>query len=444
MCARLCVLALAPLALFAQRPCDNTPAYTPCEIAFELPAQTANPYATAELKIEFRSPRFRTLAIPGFWDGGKRMIVRFSPTEGGDWQYHVTSNIPDWNDKEGAFTAAASDAPGFIRTAEVHHWAYTERNLPHLWMGANEPRLASLDDAAFHAMADARAAQKFNHVRTVIMGEGAYSSADAPNAAWFNRLDERIRYLNEKGIVADLVLAPRPSFLTGLFPTWEQRRRFVRYLAARYAPMNVTWQGVQEFESDRDSRALLKEIGGVLKEADPYEHPRTSGARVTSAPLLDDGWMNFVAYGPGAGDSVGAVEHQLYPVPFINADMGRDDDPAAFRRRLWNATIDGQYPTYSGGAQDPNSPGAKAMTAWFDFFSGTRHWEMEPYFDVDGARALALEDTDYVAYVEKPGPVELIVEKHAYEVLWMNPADGETTKQKKNFNGDHFTGEPLK
>ena len=44
------------------------------------------------------------------------------------------------------------------------------------------------------------------------------------------------------------------------------------------------------------------------------------------------------------------------------------------------------------------------MTVWFDFFSDTRHWELEPYFDVDGGRALALEGIEYVVYVEKPGP----------------------------------------
>jgi hypothetical protein len=81
------------------------------------------------------------------------------------------------------------------------------------------------------------------------------------------------------------------------------------------------------------------------------------------------------------------------------------------------------------------------MTVWFDFFSGARHWEMEPYFDVDGGRAVALEDTDYIVYVEKPGPIELTVEKHSYDVIWMNPADGQVVKQKKQFSGDHFTGE---
>ena len=452
---KLAAFLLAPWALLAQGSsgCDNSPAYSPCEMVFDLSGPDAaahpNPYLSVQLRIEFRSPRQRTLAMPAFWDGGGRMVVRFSPTEAGKWDYHVTSNIAAWNDRAGSFTAAASDAPGFIRPAELRHWAYTERNLPHLWMGATELRFAFLGDADFRAVADARAAQKFNHLRGLAVAEGlggAYQSADSPSLYWFQRLDQRVRYLNQKGLAADLILASRPAALVKLFPGHEQRLRFARYLAARYAAFNVTWQGVQEFESDPNARSLLQELGNALRDADPYQHPRSSGARITSAPFLDDRWMDFIGYGPGADSSVGAVEHQLYGVPFVNFEFAREDsgagksgpqdlDAAAFRHRLWNATMDGQYPTYANtgeGSQYLNSPGARAMTVWFDFFSGTRHWEMEPYFDVDGGRALALEDTDYMVYIEKPGPVELTVVKHSYDVIWMNPADGSVVKQKKS------------
>ena len=66
----------------------------------------------------------------------------------------------------------------------VHHWAYTERDArglyqAHLWMGASELRFASEDDAAFRAVADARAAQKFNHLRGFI---GAMAPTRLPGA----------------------------------------------------------------------------------------------------------------------------------------------------------------------------------------------------------------------------------------------------------------------
>ena len=112
--------------------------------------------------------------------------------------------------------------------------------------------------------------------------------------------------------------------------------------------------------------------------------------------------------------------------------------------------MDGQYPTFANtgtyGGKSPadakylDSPGARQMTVWYEFFSGTRHWELEPYFDVDGGRALALEGVEYIVYVEKSRPLELLVEKHGYDVAWINPATGERIKQ-KDFKGEHFTGQ---
>jgi Domain of unknown function (DUF5060)/Protein of unknown function (DUF4038) len=464
--AALALLAAAALPAQEVSPCNNTPAYSTCELVFEISqsaaAKNLEPYKTVDLRAEFRSPRHRTLALPAYWDGGQRMVVRFAPTEAGDWDYRIASNLPEFEGKTGRFTAAASPSPGFMHPENVHHWAYSERDArglyqAHLWMGASELPFATEDDATFRAVADARAAQKFNHLRGFISGQGAdsaYQGPDTPNLAHFRRLDERIRYLNSKGITADLILAVDGAALTQAFPSWQQRRRFLRYLVGRYAAMNVTWQGVQYFEDSVDTRALLKEAGAVLKELDGYQHPRTSGARVTSAPLLDDGWADFAAYG-NTDDQVGAIEHQLFGVPFVNLDSGREDsgagksapgdvDAAALRKRLWNATMNGQSVTYSNtgtGAQYANSPGASQMTVWFDFFSNdTRYWELEPYFDVDGGRALALEDTEYVVYMEKPGPLELVVEKHGYDIYWVNPIDGKFTKGK--FKGDHFTGSP--
>jgi hypothetical protein len=442
----LSLLALGQLApAQTSTTCNNTPAYSPCELVFELSQQDAAahpaPYASVELRAEVRSPRNRTTAVPGYWDGGRRMVIRFAPTEGGQWAFRLTSNVAALNDQTGTFTASDSDAPGFIKAANMHHWSYTERLKPHLWMGATELRFAFLDESAFRAMADARAAQKFNHLRGWVTGDGAdaaYQSPDSPNLEHFRKLDDRVRYLNQKGITADLMLAGGEGTLTRLFPKPEQRRRFVRYVVARYAAMNITWQAVENFEDYPDARALLNEIGTTLKELDGFQHPRTSGGRITSAALLDDGWMDFAAYG-STDDNVGAIEHQIYAVPFVNLQIG-GADASTVRHRLWNATMDGQYVTLSqdGGAQ--GAANAKAMGVWFDVLSGTRHWELEPYFDLDGGRALALEDTEYLVYIEKPGPLEMTVEKHGYDVFWIDPATGETVRKK--FSGDHFTGTP--
>lgn len=461
---RALLLAAGPVLLAsAQTVCQPTPVYSPCEIAFEIPSAEAaanpNPYLTVKLEAEFRSPRFRTFRMPAFWDGGRRLVLRFTPTDEGQWVFRVSSSIKQFDSQQGQFTATASSAPGFVQRANVHHWALTDDNkrVPHLWMGDTLLTFPSVERAVFDKVLETRAGQKFNHIRGVVLSkpdgpQKAYASADQPETALFREIDDRVRAMNAKGLVADLVLAWTPDQLTKLFPSWEQRERYLRYIVARYAAMHVTWQLANEFERAEDGRAVLKEIGQALKKLDPYQHPRSTGTLATSAPLGPDEWMDYAAYGSG-DDHLGAIEHQLYAVPAVNLHFGCEGELSAddFRRRLWNATMNGQYPTYCGaGTVGADSPAAKQMSVWFDFFSRTRHWELEPYFEVDGGRAVALErrrdeeeieGVEYIVYVEKPGPVEIVLPKHSYEVEWMNPANGEVVPLKK-FKADRFTGEP--
>ncbi|HKE23745.1 MAG TPA: DUF5060 domain-containing protein [Bryobacteraceae bacterium] len=437
-------LIVLPVLIHAQ-PCGHTPAWSPCELVVELSDQAAakhpNPYQTVEMRADFRSTDLRAMSVPAYWDGEKRMVLRFAPSRAGEWQYRIDSNVADLDGKTGTFTATESESPGFIQAANLHHWAYTAHSGPltqaHLWMGADEPRLATMDDALFRSMADERAAAKFTHVRGMVLGEGGdagFGANGLPDLSYFHRLDERVRYLNQKGMAADLTIAPNSAALLKRFPTPAVRKRLISFLVGRYAGMNVTWEPLATFEDYPDSRALQKELGGYIREMDGYHHPRTAGAKVTSAPLLDDGWMDFTSYGT-PDVAVGAIEHQLYQVPAVNRLT--DTDPVQLRHRLWESTMNGQYPE---SASAGSAAAAKTMSVWFDFMNGTRHWDVEPYFDVDGGRALARPGVEYIVYIEKPGPVELTVDHHGYEVFWVDPADGTTTKGK--YSGEHFTGEP--
>ena len=141
--------------------------------------------------------------------------------------------------------------------------------------------------------------------------------------------------------------------------------------------------------------------------------------------------MDFAAYGNTDGN-VGAIEHQLYAVPFVNQAIG-GADAAALRHNLWNATMDGQYPTLAASAPDGRQSHERMVRhplCHAPLGTGT-------LLRCGWRPRLALEDTEYLVYIEKPGPLELSVEKHGYDVLWINPADGASVRKK--FSGDHFT-----
>jgi hypothetical protein len=460
----------AACAAFAQTVCQPTPAYALCEIVFELTAAEReahpDPWSSIEIRAEVRSPRFRTFQAWAFPDGGNRMVLRFAPTEAGQWDLRLNSNLSRFQGKTVQVEATASDHPGYVVVANVRHWAYAEIRKPHLWMGDTIYHFASMDRAAFASLVTARAAQKFNHVRGYLLGTDpakVFPTAGPPDTAFFQELDQRMRFLNDKGITVDAIIGHDENHLAKQFPERRQRERLIRYLASRYAAYSITWQLVQEFEEYERPRELLKELGEHLKKYDFARHPRTTHTTATSSPLANDGWMDYLLY-QSSDDDLCAVERQIYTKPFVNAEFGYENSGAGsshphhvpsdeFRRRLWRSAMNGQYPTFGntgtyGGKRVPfdlkhaESPGAKYMTNWYDFFAKTRWWDLEPYFDVDGGKAMALDGIEYILYVEKPsGPVEVIVEKHGYDVYWFNPATGEYLKQKE-WKGEKFVGEP--
>jgi Domain of unknown function (DUF5060)/Protein of unknown function (DUF4038) len=415
-------------------------AFLPCELTFnwqgdELP-QTASPYRDELLNIEFRSPRHITYLMRAFWDGDHTLRVRFSPTEAGPWTYHVTSSIKHYDNQESNFNVAESDRPGFVSVANVRHWRTTNKQ-PHLWLAASLPFL-QVEEQALGPWLDARRHDGFTHIRGPLLSMASAMkplTADSqPNFAYFAALDDRVLAADLRGFTLDLLLADKSFLETGVFKDWHRRDPLLRYLIARYSGLNVTWQGIEHFEDMPDSRALLKELGTALQKYDAYQHPRSTDARVTSSPLVADGWMNyFIEASPHP--EVAAVEHQFTHEPEIHVVTATDPD--AFRHELWNATTNAEYPSVSYEALR-NEANVRAIQTWSRVIADTRHWELEPYFDVDGARAVGLQEVEYLAYAEKPGIVEVTLPKHKYNPVWVNPISGDEIPL-KDYKGEVFS-----
>jgi hypothetical protein len=405
-------VVVAPLAR-AQASCERAAAWTACDISFDLTTPEATPQAS--LRAEFRSPHYKTILINAFRQGTK-LVLRVAATEPGAWTYKITSSVARLDGQSGQFTATASNAPGYVLVANVHHFQTgnfqfpdirSEEKKPHLWMGAPLPQFETMPRADFDRTIEQRAKDRFTHLQVTVAAD-----ANLDEAA------ERIRAVNAKGLVVDVAFASLPEQAA-------ERQRYVTEIVARFSAFNVTWAGLAAFENTPHARALLKDAGALIKKLDPYAHPRTTLAASTSGPVANDGWANVLSYGT-PNPEVGGVEHQFYGMPAVNSGIQSRAD-------LWNATMNGQYPA-SG---DPSY-----LKPWFDFLSASRYWELEPYFDVQGGRAIALDGVEYLVYVEKPGMVTLNVESHSYDVAWMNPATGEIVKEKKDHKGEHFMGTP--
>jgi hypothetical protein len=442
MFGRIFFTFLLAAAASAQTVCPPTPQFTPCDLVFDIPS--ANGTQPIDLQAEFRSPHQSTGLVKAFWDGGTRWIIRYTPAESGSYAWRVTSSLPGLGGKEGQFTATPVDSPGelhggTLRAANVHHFAFVDaanpNNLtPHLWMGAVVPGFASMSETQWKSLVDTRAAQHFNHFGVTLVGEGSASNFQSPE--FFRAAEEKLRYANQKGIIVDLAFFGPNGLMDRLLPTHNDRTKWFTYALSRLAAYDVTWQGIEDWESYDNGRELLKEIGDYLVTLDPYKHTRSTRAGTSSGPLVDDGWLRYRSY-QTPDDAIGAIDQQTYQYPAVNNFANDPVDADTFRHRLWNATVNGQYPSTA----IPNEQAAYEMKIWYEFMEGTRHWELEPFFDADNGRGLALEEVEYIVYVEKPGPVTVKLEKHSYDGRWFNPATGQSVKLKE-IKTEVFTGEP--
>ena len=415
-------------------------ASSPCELSFEwhsgdLPPGTS-PYKDELLNIEFRSPRHTTYLMRGFWDGGNTLRVRFTPLEPGSWTYHTQSSIKRYDNQEVSFEVAETGAPGFPAVANLRHW-WTTNKQPHLWVAAAVPFLR-MDQPSFESWADSRKHDGFSHLRGALLTSNAPSkplgSDGQPNFAYFAALDDRLIAAVNRGFTLDLILADDSFLASRVLNDWEHRDPLIRYLIARYGGLNVTWQGIERFEDHPGGRALLKDLGALLQKYDSFQHPRSTDARVSSSPLLPDGWMTYLIEA-SPHPEVAAVERQFTQQPEIHVISATDPD--AFRRELWNATANGEYPSVAYDALR-NEANLRAIRTWLKVISDTRHWEFEPYFDVSGARAVGLEEIGFIVYAQTPGIVEITFPKHKYNPYWINPATGEEIPL-KDYRGEVFS-----
>lgn len=421
------LLFAAASVLQAQTVCPPTPRYSPCDIVFDVPGASGD--QPQNLQAEFRSPRHATALVRAVWDGGSKWLIRFTPTEAGDYTFRLTSSQSAFSGKEGHFTATSNEKAGWLRAANLHHFAFVEGNAltPHLWMGGVAAGFPQMSMTQWKSLVDTRAAQHFNHLAITLVDAAALNFK---SPEFFRPAEEKIRYANDRGIIVDLAFFGGDSLMNRLLPTHADREQWFTYALSRLAAFDVTWQGIEAWETYDNARELLKEIAGYLADLDPYKHTRSTRTSTTSAPFADDGWLRYRSYQAGAAtdiDQIGALEQQTYQYPAVSNFGPGARDADDFRHRLWRATANGQYPATTV----PNEQAANQMKVWYDFMASTRHWELEPFFDIANGRGLALEGVEYVVYVETPGPVTVNVEKQGYDVEWFNPINGEHVKVKE-------------
>jgi hypothetical protein len=414
------------------------------EVSLKTAGKYDNPYSEVKAIVDLTGPSgFRLYSIPLFWNGGDTWKFRVAVFKPGVWEWIVESNDGGLGGQSGKFEIVASKRSGSIRASDGFPRHFQRQDGTPFWFLGDTAWALFTDNAQEKhdradalAYIDARASQGFNVMHSMLLSEAGWGnqgglpwhdlSAERMNPAYWQEVDLRVAHANERGIVCGLALAwgdkrKQEPFAWRRFPDLEARKRYARYVAARYSAYNVyfivsgEWHGEVRTRPSTDDavRQEFVEIGDALAAADPHDrmiaiHPMTAEGSVRE--FNSAGWMSFGDYQQNYRDLHGRVLQSLqHDKPVVNAEYGyflRDQSGdgvpdkdnstslAAMRNATWDIVMAGGYvvtgfgTTYFGGNRDPglfdltaekNKPWEEQIGYVKRLFADMEWWKLAPH-----------------------------------------------------------------
>lgn len=413
------------------------------EASFETEARYENPYTDLHAKAELRTPKGQTRKLLLFWDGGNTWKLRISPNQTGQWRYTVRSKDPALDGKSGSFTCEPSDRRGSIQPMAGFPQHFQYQNSDGMWFLGDTAWALFTDNidekhnrSAAEQYLRTRATQGFNVVHSMMLSEAGWVNSGGPpfhnvqieevNPEYWQEVDRRVAYANSQGIVVGLALAwgdkrKQEPFAWRMFPNLEARKRYARYIAARYGAYDVYFLVSGEWHAEVRTRpsteSKMKQefgaIGDELHAADSHQrmvgiHPMTKHGSVRE--FNDAAWMSFGDYQQNYRDlHARLLESRRFNKPVVNSEYGyylRDRDGngtpdkdnstslESMRHATWDLVMAGGYvvsgfgTTYFGGNRDPgpfdvatskNDDWERQIRFVKRFFTGLDWWKLQPH-----------------------------------------------------------------
>lgn len=379
------------------------------EAALTASGRPANPYKAIDARAVLTKPDGSMWQIPLFWDGGASWKLRVSPDMAGKWAYRVESSDPGLARAKGAFVVAASSNRGGLQPMRAVPRHFERQNGERVWFLGDTAWgyfTDSPEDNHHRAQAEhyarVRASQGFNVIHCMLLSEqGVGNDKGLPftsiekeelNPAYWQEVDQRLAFANRQGLTVGLAIAwgdkgRNEKFPWRRFPDLEARKRYARYVAARYSAYDVyflvsgEWHGEIRTRPGADPEAIYREfveIGEALDAAEPHGrmigiHPMTSHGSVREFRAAK--WMSFGDYQQNYTNLHGRALVSLFlGGPVVNSEYGyhlRDangdgipDKDNSYtvedmRYASWDIAMAGAYfvtgfgTTYFAGHRDP-------------------------------------------------------------------------------------------
>ncbi len=444
--AALAVRALPGISIEQYRPHD-----------FTFHAQTARNPFDVDIRGEFNGPGHARISVPGFYAGGDRWIVRFSPTAIGRWSLTTVSPVAALNAQSVSDIDCVKDANPLIHggllvdPAHRHHFIF-EDGSRYFLMGYEADWLwgADMKDPGrkvMHHLIDQIAARGFNHVMVnvyahdtswskghqnqwdygpsemyVFGGTNDHPDFSRLNPAFFDIYDGMMNALLDKGIVANMMFKVYNKLVNWPPPGSADEARYFRYVTARYqAYPNVVWDFAKEAYYERDKQ-LEKSLLDLIRATDGYHRLTTAhdndvydwNSSLNSdldfrTDQEHDYWKEMMVF-----------DRHLLPWPIVNSELyyerGVDDLPTYPVKQDWQDVIRGAYEVYLSGGYfvyyysntawdlvkpDPEPPGMPRFQILKGNLSALPYWLMEPKPELSaGGPCLAIPGEVYACLVQ--------------------------------------------
>jgi enterochelin esterase-like enzyme len=438
------------------------------EIELAADAQAGNPYVELSADATLSPPAgAASRMIPLFWDGGKKWKLRFSPDAVGTWKWSVKSRYLGLNGKSGTVEVGDSSGTGSIRPMKGFPTHFERQDGKPFWFMGDTAWALYYDNAEEKydrtqalAYIDARAARGFNVLHSSLLSELGWGNsggmpfediaAEKINPAYWQEVDVRLAHANKQGVVCGLALAwgdkkKTEPFAWRRFPSLEARKRYARYIAARYSGYNMYFLVSGEWHAEirtrgSDEPTIKKEfieIGDALHAADPHNrmigiHPMTSHGSVREFVGAAK-WMTFGDYQQNYKDLHARIlESRKTNQPLINSEYGyhlrdqsgdgvpdKDNSTSleAIRNATWDICMAGGYvvtgfgTTYLGGGRDPgpfdlhasrNKPWEEQIGHIKSIFCQTQWWKLEPHDELLTCETPRGKDTRELNHIAPP------------------------------------------
>ncbi|WP_145047776.1 DUF5060 domain-containing protein [Paenibacillus xylanexedens] len=261
----------------------------------QLPGSTeGNPYLDTDWTVIFRHDKTEQ-KVSGFYAGNGEYVVRFMPSDIGDWTYETFSNLPELNGLHGSFTCipAAASVHGLVGTLDENRFAYAD-GTPFYPFGTTAYAWIYQSEALRTATLNTLAEGAFNKIRMCLFPKNYSFNAEEPaffpfvgssekgfdytrfNPVYWEHVEYCIEALLELQIEADLILFhPYDKGRWGFDRmTADEDNRYLQYAIARLgAYRNIWWSMANEYDfmSEKAMSDWDRLISLAAKE-DPYAH----------------------------------------------------------------------------------------------------------------------------------------------------------------------------